>query len=99
MHAQRIIQDLLSSECPSIHARRRACLAATVEAASKGSLSLMGMSRALSNSTAIRHRIKRCDRLLGNSKLEQERRLVYAAMTRRIINDALILLCSMALTV
>jgi hypothetical protein len=88
MHAQRIIQDLLSSECPSIHARRRACLAASVEDASKGSLSLMGMSRALSNSTAIRHRIKRCDRLLGNSKLE--RHLVYAAMTRRIILCAVI---------
>jgi hypothetical protein len=39
----------------------------------------------LSNTTAIRHRIKRCDRLPGNSKLEQERHLVYAAMMRRII--------------
>jgi hypothetical protein len=85
MHAQRIIQDLLSVECPSIHAKRRACLAATVEAGNKGSLSLMGISHALSNTTAIRHRIKRCDRLLGNSKLEAERHLVYAAMTRRIM--------------
>jgi hypothetical protein len=41
MHAQRIIQDLLSIECPSIHAKRRACLAATVEAGSTGSLSLI----------------------------------------------------------
>jgi hypothetical protein len=47
---------------PSILAKRRACLAATVHAAGKGSLSLMGISRALSNATAIRHRIKRCDR-------------------------------------
>jgi hypothetical protein len=51
MHAQRIIQDLLSIECPSIHAKRRACLAASVEAGSTGSLSLMGISRALSNTT------------------------------------------------
>jgi hypothetical protein len=85
MHAQRIIQDLLSIECPSIHAKRRACLAATVEAGSTGSLSLMGISRALSNTTSIRHRIKRCDRLLGNSKLEKERHLIYAAMARRIM--------------
>jgi hypothetical protein len=85
MHAQRIIQDLLSTECPSIHAKRRACLAASVEAGSTGSLSLMGISRALSNTTSIRHRIKRCDRLLGNSKLEKERHLIYAAMARRII--------------
>jgi hypothetical protein len=85
MHAQRIIQDLLSTECPSIHAKRRDCLAATVEAGNKGSLSLMGISRALGNTTAIRHRIKRCDRLLGNSKMEKERQPVYAAMARRIM--------------
>jgi hypothetical protein len=85
MHAQRIIQDLLSTECPSIHAKRRDCLAATVEAGSKGSLSLMGISRALGNTTAIRHRIKRCDRLLGNSKMEKEQQPVYAAMARRIM--------------
>jgi hypothetical protein len=85
MHAQRIIQDLLPTECPSIHAKRRDCLAATVEAGSKGSLSLMGISRALGNTTAIRHRIKRCDRLLGNSKMEKEQQPVYAAMARRIM--------------
>jgi hypothetical protein len=85
MHAWRIIQDLLSTECPSIHAKRRDCLAATVEAGSKGSLSLMGISRALGNTTAIRRRIKRCDRLLGNSKMDKERHMVYAAITRRIM--------------
>jgi hypothetical protein len=85
MHAQRIIQDLLSTECPSIQAKRRDCLAAAVEAGSKGSLSLMGISRASGNTTAIRHRIKRCDRLLGNSKMEKERQPVYAAMARRIM--------------
>jgi hypothetical protein len=39
----------------------------------------------LSNTTSIRHRIKRCDRLLGNSKLERERHLIYAAMARRVM--------------
>jgi hypothetical protein len=43
------------------------------------------LTQGLSNTTAIRHRIKRCDRLLGNSKLEAERHLVYAAMTRHIM--------------
>jgi hypothetical protein len=86
MHAQRIIQDLLCTECPSMHAKRRACLAAHVEAASKGAVSLMGISRALGNSTTIRHRIKRCDRLLGNSKMDSERHLVYASMARRVMS-------------
>jgi hypothetical protein len=76
MHAQSIIQDLLSIECPPIHTKRRACLATTVEAESNSSLSMMGISRALSNTTAIRHRIKRCDSLLGNSKIEEEKHLI-----------------------
>jgi hypothetical protein len=85
MHAQRIIQDLLDTECPFIHAKRRACLATIVAAGSKGSLSMMGMSRMLCSATAIRHRIKRCDRLLGNIKLEKDRHLIYGAMTQRVL--------------
>jgi len=85
MHAQQIIQDLLATECPSMHAKRRACVAAMAQAGSDGGLSLMGMSRVVSGSTSIRHRIKRCDRLLGNSKLEHERHLIYGAMARRIL--------------
>lgn len=85
MHAQQIIQDLLSTECPSMHAKRRACVASMVQAGSDGGLSLMGMSRVISGATSLRHRIKRCDRLLGNSKLAQERHLIYGAMVRRIL--------------
>ncbi len=85
MHAQRIIQDLLDADCSFMHARRRACVAAMVEAGSKGGLSLMGMSRVVSGAAGIRHRIKRCDRLLGNSKLEKERPLVYGSMAQRIL--------------
>jgi hypothetical protein len=58
---------------------------AMVEAGSKGGLSLMGMSGVVSGPTSLRHRIKRCDRLLGNSKLENERHLIYGAMARRAI--------------
>lgn len=86
MHAQRIIQDLLATECPSIHAKRRACVAAMTEAGSKGGLSLMGISRMASSTTSLRHRIKQCDRLLGNSKLAKERHLIYGAMARRILH-------------
>lgn len=86
MHAQRIIQDLLATECPSIHARRRACVAAMTEAGSKGGLILMGMSRVASSATSLRHRIKQCDRLSGNSKLAKARHLIYGAMARRILH-------------
>jgi hypothetical protein len=86
MHAQPIIQDLLDTECPSIHAKRRTCVATIADAASKGGLRLMGISRVLHNSIALRHRIKRCDRLLGNRKLACDRALIYAAMTRRLLH-------------
>ena len=89
MHAHQIIQDLLSTECPSIHTKRRACVADMAQASNDGGLSLMGMSRAVNSTTSLRHRMKRCDRLLGNSKLEKERPLIYGAMARR-------LLCGMA---
>jgi hypothetical protein len=86
MHAQPILQDLLDTECPSIHAKRRTCVATMADAASKGSLSLMGMSRVLRNDIAIRHRIRRCDRLLGNRKLACDRVLIYAAMARHLLH-------------
>ena len=55
------------------------------EAGSKGGLSLMGISRVASSTTSLRHRIKQCDRLLGNSQLAKERHLIYGAMVRRIL--------------
>ncbi|SFB33929.1 hypothetical protein SAMN04515620_15627, partial [Collimonas sp. OK607] len=66
MHARRIIQKLLEERCPGVHAKRAQSVAALVQAALQGGLSLMGLSRHLDSATPIRHRIKRCDRLLGN---------------------------------
>lgn len=86
MHAKEIIQDLLDEECPGIHAKRRHCLAAMVDACRRGGLVMMGMSRVLGSKTTLRHRIKRCDRLLSNTKLGHERPSIYAAMVRRILS-------------
>ncbi len=85
MHAQRIIQDLLQAECDTIHAKRRITLALMVQASCIGHLSLLGISRRLNSSTALRHRIKRCDRLLGNLHLSHEKLDVYRAMAQRIL--------------
>jgi hypothetical protein len=82
MRAQQVIQDLLDSECPSRHAKRRTGVATIADAASKGSLSLMGMSRVLGNIFTLRHHIKHYDRLLGNFKLACDRALIYAAITQ-----------------
>jgi hypothetical protein len=85
MHAQRIIQDLLQTECGAIHAKRRVTLALMVQASCIGHLSLIGISRRLDTATALRHRIKRCDRLLGNLHLNHEKLDVYRAMAQRIL--------------
>jgi predicted small integral membrane protein len=85
MHAQRIIQDLLQTECGAIHAKRRTTLALMVQASCIGHLSLMGISRRLDTATTLRHRIKRCDRLLGNLHLVHEKLDVYRAMVQRIL--------------
>lgn len=85
MHAQRIIQDLLQTECDTIHAKRRITLALMVQASCIGHLSLIGISRRLNSSTSLRHRIKRCDRLLGNLHLSHEKLDVYRAMAQRIL--------------
>lgn len=85
MHAQKIILDLLDKHCPEIHAKRRHCLAALAQAGHGGELTLVGMGRNLPATTSIRHRIKRCDRLLGNRKLSAELLSIYAALAQRFI--------------
>ena len=67
MQAQTLLQDLLDTACPFTDAKRRPCLAKIVAAGSKGSLSMMGISRMLRSTTPIRHRIIRCDRLFSVS--------------------------------
>ena len=85
MRAQGIIQEFLDRNCEFIHAKRRAALAAMACAGSRGCLSLMGLSKSLGGHTGIRHRIKRCDRLLGNQKLSNTRPAIYGAMARRLL--------------
>lgn len=85
MHAHKIILDLLDKDCPKIHAKRRQSLALLAQAGHANELTLVGMGRNLPATTGIRHRIKRCDRLLGNRKLSVELPSIYAALALRLI--------------
>lgn len=85
MHALGIIQEFLSKQCPSMHAKRRHCLALMTDAAQRGGLGLVKMSKAIEGETALRHRIKRCDRLLSNPHLAQERTAIYRALAHSVI--------------
>lgn len=85
MHAQRIVQEFLAQECPSIHAKRRECVAAIVAASREGGLGVVKIGKALGNTVALRHRIKRADRLLSNEHLAVERLAIYRALAHRLL--------------
>ena len=78
MHASRIVEEMLSGCLSSLHARLAESVKAAVGGALRGGLlSLSQLARSLPPSTAMRHRVKRIDRLLGNGALHGARTEVY----------------------
>lgn len=78
MRATAVLQKLLRRSIPSIHLKRLNSLVALVDSALRGGrLTLSALARSLDSSCAMRHRVKRADRLLGNTSLHQERLLIY----------------------
>ena len=84
MHALTMLHNILTQSCPEVHAKRIAGLLATVEAVVAGSrLALSDLGRGLRSPVAVRHNIKRIDRLLGNRALHTETPGVYEALARQ----------------
>jgi hypothetical protein len=87
MHVLTILHRILSTSFPEIHAKRLASLLAAVEAVVTGSrLTLSDMGRGLSGAVAVKHNIKRIDRLLGNNLLHTEISKLYEALVRQCLN-------------
>jgi len=87
MHALTILHRILSTSFPEIHAKRLASLLAAVEAVVTGSrLTLSDMGRGLSGPVAVKHNIKRIDRLLGNDSLHTEMPKLYEALVRQCLD-------------
>ena len=83
MHAIGILQRCLSPLLKHIHVRRLATLLEAVGSCVDGpALSLTDVGRRFGGEALLRHKIKRADRLLGNRRLQQEARSVYAALCR-----------------
>lgn len=90
MHALRIVQQLLRTRCPHIHAARLSVIVAAVAAAVRGQrLTLTELGRALIGPARIKHSIKRIDRLLGNARLDTERLSIYRANARWVLGQQL----------
>lgn len=86
MHALSILHRILSARLPEIHAKRLASLLAAVEAVVSGSrLTLSDLGRGLSGPVAVKHNIKRIDRLLGNGSLHAETPKLYEALVRQCL--------------
>lgn len=86
MHALVIVQQLLRTRCPHIHAARLTVILAVVAAAVRGRrLTLSELGRALIGPARTKHSIKRVDRLLGNRHLGPERLALYQGLVRRLV--------------
>ena len=86
MHALTILHRILSTSFPEIHAKRLTCLLAAVESVVTGSkLTLSDMGRGIHGRVAVKHNIKRIDRLLGNDSLHTEIPKLYEALIRQFL--------------
>ena len=78
MHARKIVDGMLCGCLSSLHAKlAEAVKAAVCGALSGGRLSLSQLARSMASVTAMRHRVKRIDRLLGNESLHGARVEIY----------------------
>ena len=81
MHAKGIVNGLLGSCLSCLHAKRAESIKAAVwSALDGGRLSLSQLARSVSSACAMRHRIKRIDRLLGNAAVYGARMSIYQAV-------------------
>jgi hypothetical protein len=83
MHPVAVLHQHLQEAVPSIHGTRLKALMAAVGSVLCGAhVSITSLGRGLSNTAFIKHKIKRMDRLIGNTRLYQERWRFYAALTQ-----------------
>lgn len=86
MHALVIVQQLLRTRCPHIHAARLSVILAVVGAAVRSRrLALTELGRAVIGPARVKHSIKRVDRLLGNRHLAGERIELYRTLACRMV--------------
>jgi len=84
MHAVKIVASVIGVCLEGLHVKRATALQRAVAAlVTGGVLSLSALALRLSGTTALKHRIKSVDRLLGNAALHRQRAEMYAALARR----------------
>jgi hypothetical protein len=77
-----LLHKRLQKAVPSLHRTRLKALMAAVGSVLCGAqVSITSLGRRISNPAFVKHKIKRMDRLIGNTRLTQERWDIYAALT------------------
>ena len=83
MHAKAIVKLMLNTCLSSLHEKQAEALRVGVCAALEGGrLSLSQLARKLRGRVALRHRVKRMDRLLGNDAIHAKRTEAYGSLAR-----------------
>ncbi|MDT8403936.1 IS4 family transposase [Sulfuriflexus sp.] len=88
MHVTKLLNTHLSKQCQAIHKKRWAALMAVVDALIIGKkLTVTGLGRSIKNTVYTKHNIKRVDRLVGNSSINQASIMIHRAMAEQIIGN------------
>jgi len=88
MHAKKIVEGMLCDCLSSLHATLgKAVKVAVCGMLSGGRLSLSQLARSVASATAMRHRIKRIDRLLGNDSLHHARADIYRGVAAQWLTE------------
>jgi hypothetical protein len=88
MHVLHILQGCLQESIHNIHGCRLAAVWYAVASVIRGGrLSLTALGRAGDSAATDKHKIKRIDRLLGNSKLHAEVPAFYEGVTRLVLQS------------
>lgn len=84
MDARKMVDGMLHDCLLSLHAKLAEAVKAAVGGALRGGrLSLSQLARSVESATAMRHRVKRMDRLLGNASLQSVRADIYREVSTR----------------
>lgn len=84
MFERKVIDGALPSCLPNLHSKLVGAVKVAVGGALKGgNLTLSQLARATESATAMRHRIKRIDRLLGNPALQCARVAIYQTVAKK----------------
>ncbi len=88
MSVVKTLCSFLKQSLPSIHIARLQALMVAVEAGLSGApLSITTLGRAVSGDSFIKHKIKRMDRLIGNTHLSEERLSIYTTMASWLLKS------------